>query len=190
MKSGEKRVRLLSFERDGRLVAGVRLGSEGVGLSLAAPELPADILGILAAGPAALEVAAQAAERATGAMRLPLGGLRYRVPIPRPDKIIGLGKNYVKHVVEMGAEPPKFPGMFFRVPDSLTAHNAPIWKPAISDTLDYEGELLIVVGKAGWNIPKDRALEHVAGYCVHNDGSVREYNYIPAAVSAGKNFLR
>lgn len=183
-------MRLLSFERDGRVVAGVRLAAEVVDLSLAAPELPTTMLAILAAGPTALEAAAQAAARATGAMRLTVEEVRHHVPIARPDKIIGLGKNYLKHVAEMGGEAPTFPGMFLRAPDSLTAHNAPIWKPALSDTLDYEGELMIVVGKAGWNIPRDRALEHVAGYSVHNDGSVREYNYIPAALTAGKNFLR
>lgn len=182
-------MRLLSFDRGGRAVTGVRLGDEVVDLSLAAPELPQDIRGLLTAGQPALEAAARAAERAGPEARLPLAGVHHRVPISHPDKIIGLGKNYVKHVAEMGAEAPIFPGMFFRVPDSLTPHNGPIWRPAISDTLDYEGELMIVIGRQGWNIPKARALDYVAGYTVHNDGSVREYNYIPAAVTAGKNFL-
>ncbi len=115
--------------------------------------------------------------------------MRHLVPIPRPDKIIGLGKTYMKHVAEMNAEASTFPGMFLRAPDSMVAHNRPIWRPEVSDTLDYEGELMVVIGRGGRMIPRESALEHVAGYACHNDGSVRAYNYIPSAVTAGKNFL-
>jgi 2-keto-4-pentenoate hydratase/2-oxohepta-3-ene-1,7-dioic acid hydratase in catechol pathway len=95
----------------------------------------------------------------------------------------------MKHVEEMKADVQSFPGMFLRVPDSLVAHNQPIWRPEASDTLDYEGELMVVIGKGGRLISREEALSHVAGYACHNDGSVRAYNYIPSAVTAGKNFL-
>jgi 2-keto-4-pentenoate hydratase/2-oxohepta-3-ene-1,7-dioic acid hydratase in catechol pathway len=183
-------MRLLSFDLNGRPTVGVRLGDEIVNLRLAAPNLPGDIIGLLRAGPAALEVAETAARRAPAAARLALESIVHLLPITHPDKNIGLGKNYLKHVSEMGGEAPIFPGMFLRVPDSMVAHNQPIWRPEISPTLDYEGELMVVIGKQGRMIPAEEALSYVAGYACHNDGSVREYNRIPAAVSAGKNFLR
>jgi 2-keto-4-pentenoate hydratase/2-oxohepta-3-ene-1,7-dioic acid hydratase in catechol pathway len=62
----------------------------------------------------------------------------------------------------------------------------PIWRPEASDTLDYEGELMVVIGQGGRMISRENALKHVAGYACHNDGSVRAYNYIPSAVTAGR----
>ncbi len=182
-------MRLLSFELNGVATTGVRLGDEVVDLSVAAPDLPRDIRSLLAAGPDALRAAEKAASAAGADARHPLESLRHLTPIARPDKIIGLGKNYMKHVEEMKADTQKFPGMFLRTRDSMVAHNQPIWRPEASDTLDYEGELMIVIGRGGRMISRDEALSHVAGYACHNDGSVRAYNYIPSAVTAGKNFL-
>jgi 2-keto-4-pentenoate hydratase/2-oxohepta-3-ene-1,7-dioic acid hydratase in catechol pathway len=182
-------MRLLSFDNHGAATVGVRISDEVIDLSIAAPELPRDMISLLAAGPDALSAARQAAASAGAGARRPLEGLLHRTPIARPDKIIGLGKNYMKHVEEMKADVQSFPGMFLRVPDSLVAHNQPIWRPEASDTLDYEGELMVVIGKGGRMISREEALNHVAGYACHNDGSVRAYNYIPSAVTAGKNFL-
>ena len=182
-------MRLLSFELNGEATLGVRIDDEVVNLAVAAPVLPRDIRSLLAAGPAALAAAEQAAASAGRDARHPLEGLRHLTPIPRPDKIIGLGKNYMKHVAEMKAEVQAFPGMFLRIADSMVAHNQPIWRPEASDTLDYEGELMVVIGRGGRMISREEALSHVAGYACHNDGSVRAYNYIPSAVTAGKNFL-
>jgi len=182
-------MRLLSFELNGLATVGVRIADEVVDLSVAAPDLPRDIRALLAAGPEALAAADRAVTSAGADARYPLEGLHYLLPIPRPDKIIGLGKNYMKHVEEMKADVQSFPGMFLRVPDSLVAHNQPIWRPEASDTLDYEGELMVVIGRGGRMISREEALSHVAGYACHNDGSVRAYNYIPSAVTAGKNFL-
>jgi acylpyruvate hydrolase len=182
-------MRLLSFDKHGSATVGVRIDDEVIDLSVAAPELPRDMIALLAAGPDALSAAKQAAASAGAGARRPVEGLRHLTPIQRPDKIIGLGKNYMKHVEEMKADVQSFPGMFLRVPDSLVAHNQPIWRPEASDTLDYEGELMVVIGKGGRMISREEALNHVAGYACHNDGSVRAYNYIPSAVTAGKNFL-
>jgi 2-keto-4-pentenoate hydratase/2-oxohepta-3-ene-1,7-dioic acid hydratase in catechol pathway len=168
----------------------VRLGEEVVDLAEAAPDLPRDIAGLLAAGPDALARAKSVAQAAR--TRLPLAGVRHLVPIPNPDKNIGLGLNYLSHIREMDPNfpDPEFPGMFMRTPSSMVAHRQPIVRPSISDTLDYEGELMVVIGKAGRHIPVERALDHVAGYTCHNDGSVREYNQWPVSVTAGKNFER
>ena len=182
-------MRLLSFEHGDEKAVGVRIGEQVVNLAIAAPKLPKDIIGILRAGQKALDAAEAAVKKAPSQAIVELANITHLLPITHPDKNIGLGKNYIKHVLEMGGEPPVFPGMFFRIPDSMVAHNQPIWRPEISDTLDYEGELMVVIGREGRMIPTEDALSYVAGYACHNDGSLREYNRIPAAVSSGKNFL-
>jgi acylpyruvate hydrolase len=182
-------MRLLSFDVNGEPMVGIRIGAEVVQLAVVAPELPRDIASLLAAGPAALQAAKAAADRAHAVARVPLETLRYLLPIPRPDKNIGLGMSYKRHVLEMGGVMPPFPAMFLRVPDSMVAHQQPIWRPEISATLDYEGELMVIIGRKGHMIPREDALSYVAGYSCHNDGSVREYNRPASSLSAGKNFL-
>jgi 2-keto-4-pentenoate hydratase/2-oxohepta-3-ene-1,7-dioic acid hydratase in catechol pathway len=181
-------MRLLSFERNGATTLGLRLGEEVVDLGKEMPQFSGDMALFLAAGPDALEAARLIGERATE--RLPLDTVKRCVPVPRSDKNIGLGLNYLRHIREMDPnfQIPEFPGMFMRVPSSTVAHLEPIVRPSISDTLDYEGELMVVIGKAGRHIPIERALDHVAGYTCHNDGSVREFNRLPMSITAGKNF--
>lgn len=183
-------MRILCFDRQGEAAVGIRLGNEVVDLAAVAPELPRTVAGLIAAGSDALAVAKNAAEGSKGPQRLPLATIKHRIPLPNPDKNIGLGLNYLSHIRKMDPNfpEPDFPGMFMRVASSLVAHEAPIIRPKISDTLDYEGELAFVIGKGGKHIPKDRALEHVAGYMCHNDASVREFNFRPLSVTAGKNF--
>src|SRR5262249_40184817 len=114
------------------------------------------------------------------------------VPIENAEKYIGLGLNYLKHIHEMDPnfEIPPIPGMFMRVKSSLVAHGEPIIRPIISDTLDYEGEIAYVIGRRGRHIPRERALDYVAGYLCHNDGSVRDFNRHAHSITAGKNFDR
>jgi len=183
-------MRLLAFDRDGAAFLGVRLGDEVVDLMAAAPDLPRTMIKLLAAGPEALAAAKRAADASTS--RIPLSEIRHRQPVEWPEKNIGLGTNYMRHNREMNPdfEPPAFPGMFMRVPSSTVAHNEPIVRPIISDTLDYEGELAVVIGQGGRHIPRERALDHVGGYMCHNDGSVREFNRVHLAITAGKNFDR
>lgn len=183
-------MRLLSFEKDGVPTLGLRLGEEVVDLCKALPQLPRGMAAFLSAGPDALDAARSVADLAVE--RVPLTSIKHCIPVPYYDKNIGLGLNYLRHIREMDPnfEVPEFPGMFMRVPSSTVAHREPIIRPSISDTLDYEGELMVVIGKAGRHIPVERALEHVAGYTCHNDGSIREFNRLPISVTAGKNFDR
>jgi 2-keto-4-pentenoate hydratase/2-oxohepta-3-ene-1,7-dioic acid hydratase in catechol pathway len=109
--------------------------------------------------------------------------------IPRPGKFVCLGLNYVDHAKEGGHHDlPAYPTLFMRGPTSLQAAGKPIPRPAISETLDYEAELAVVIGKGGKNIPEDRALEHVGGYALFNDATIREYQRITAQWTPGKNF--
>lgn len=123
----------------------------------------------------------------TGA-RYPLVEVRLLPPLKRPPKIICVGLNYADHSKESNIEQPSYPTLFLRVATSLIAHDEPMIRPASSDSLDYEGELAVVLGKGGKHIARDDALSHVAGYSVFNDGSVREYQFITPQWTVGKNF--
>lgn len=113
--------------------------------------------------------------------------------IPKPEKIVCAVRNYMDHhqeavgaglKVELSPEPP----IFLRVWRSQCAHNAPIVRPKVSESLDWEGELAVVIGKGGRNIPESEAFDHVAGYACYNDGSVREWQFHAKQIASGKNF--
>jgi acylpyruvate hydrolase len=106
----------------------------------------------------------------------------------RPSKIICLGLNYRDHAEESGLGIPEFPVLFARFPSSLIGHKAPIVLPKVSEQLDWEAELVVVLSKGGKNISEADALNHVAGYSVFNDASIRDYQMKTPQWTAGKNF--
>jgi 2-keto-4-pentenoate hydratase/2-oxohepta-3-ene-1,7-dioic acid hydratase in catechol pathway len=123
----------------------------------------------------------------------PLDEVRFLPPIPNPEKIICIGVNYANRNAEYkdGSEAPKYPSVFMRTRESLTGHEQPLMDPPESDQLDYEGEIVIVVGKEGRRIPEDRAHEHVAGLTIMNEGSLRDFlRHAKFNVTQGKNFER
>ena len=115
-----------------------------------------------------------------------LADIRFLPAIPNPEKVICAGVNYRDHAAEVGRELPKQPSMFIRFPDTLVGHDGEMVRPRLSDNFDYEGELAIVIGRGGRHIPIERALDHVAGYTILVDGSVRDYQKY--SVTSGKNW--
>jgi len=109
-------------------------------------------------------------------------------PLSRPPKIICVGLNYADHTAESPYEQPDYPTLFLRLHTSLVAHDQPIVRSKLSDSLDYEGEVAVVLGKGGRYISKENALDCVAGYSIFNDGSVREYQFKAPQWTVGKNF--
>lgn len=109
-------------------------------------------------------------------------------PIDRAGKIICVGLNYRDHTQETGYEQPDYPTFFTRLNSSLIGCGAPLVRPKTSRQLDFEGELVAIIGKAGRNIPKNRALDFVAGYSVFNDASVRDFQFKTSQWTIGKNF--
>lgn len=109
-------------------------------------------------------------------------------PLTRPTKIICVGLNYADHTAESPYEQPDYPTLFLRLHTSLVAHDQPIIRPKVSDSLDFEGEVAVVLGKGGRHISKEDALACVAGYSIFNDGSVREYQFKAPQWTVGKNF--
>ena len=108
--------------------------------------------------------------------------------IPDPGKIICVGLNYRDHVAETGRTVTEKPALFARFPCSQVGHLNPVVKPKVSDDFDYEGELAVVIGKAGRHVSAAHALDHVAGYACYNEGSIRDWQRHTSQFLAGKSF--
>ena len=120
-----------------------------------------------------------------------LSEAEWLAPVLTPEKILCIGINYANREAEVsgGTEGAKYPSMFFRAPNSLVGHNQPIVRPKVSEQLDYEGEIALVIGRAGRHIPRERALEHVAGITLCNEGTLRDWlRHGRFNVTQGKNF--
>ena len=115
-----------------------------------------------------------------------LADMKFLPVIPHPEKILCAGINYRSHAAETGRELPKQPSMFIRFTDTLVGHGGEMIRPTVSDNFDFEGELAVVIGKAGRHIKAEHALDHVAGYTCFVDGSVRDFQKF--SVTSGKNF--
>ena len=109
-------------------------------------------------------------------------------PLRRASKLICIGLNYADHSKESGFATPTYPAIFSRYNSSLMGHGAPMVRPKVSEQLDFEGELAVIIGKGGRHIPVESALDHVIGYSVFNDGSVRDYQMKSTQWTIGKNF--
>lgn len=125
---------------------------------------------------------------------LKLSQITYLPVIPRPEKIICAVRNYMDHHKEavahgMDRQITEFPPIFLRVWRSQVGHNQPVIRPKVSTHLDWEGELAVVIGKGGRHIPESEAMDHVAGYSIYNDVSVRDYQRHAQQIAAGKNFV-
>ncbi|WP_311970353.1 fumarylacetoacetate hydrolase family protein [Pseudomonas baltica] len=117
-----------------------------------------------------------------------LSEVTYLPVIPNPDKIFCIGINYASHIAETGRPLPEKPVVFMRYANSQVAAGQPIIRPLESEQLDYEGELAVVIGRAGRRIAASEALNHVAGYACYNDGSVRDFQRHSSQFGPGKNF--
>lgn len=111
-------------------------------------------------------------------------------PITTPGKILCIGLNYLPHILETGRAKPEKPSIFTRYPDSLVGHGSAVVRPSASTKFDYEGELAVIIGKAGRHIAPEQAMDHVAGYACFNDGSIRDYQNHTTQFWPGKNFER
>ncbi len=136
-----------------------------------------------------LEQAKQVANDGTASIKLE--DVTLLAPITNPGKVACIGVNYANRNAEYkdGSEAPKFPSLFMRVPESLTAHDQPLWRPPESDQLDYEGEIVLIIGKAGRRISEADAYDHIAGLTIMNEGTLRDWvRHAKFNVTQGKNF--
>jgi len=121
-----------------------------------------------------------------------LADIRYLPPVSTPEKIACIGVNYANRNSEYrdNSDDPQWPSLFMRTIDSFTGHEQPLWRPPESNQLDYEGEIVLVIGKAGHRIAQDQALEHIAGLTLMNEGTLRDWvRHAKFNVTQGKNFV-
>ncbi len=154
----------------------VRAGNEFIDLVATDPNLPGSVREILAGGPEAFAAVRRVTERAD-AKRIPADSARFHAPIPDPKKIICLGLNYRDHALESGKAIPTEPVLFSKYATALIGHGEAIVIPEVSSRVDYEAELVIVMGKKGRKIPIEKAMQYVAGYCVGHDVSARDWQF-------------
>jgi 2-keto-4-pentenoate hydratase/2-oxohepta-3-ene-1,7-dioic acid hydratase in catechol pathway len=141
-------------------------------------------------------IRADAAEEARAAAKgavpdYKLADVEMQRPVPFPEKIVCVGINYPERTAEYkdGREKPKYPNLFVRFPDSLVGHNQPLVRPKASEKFDYEGEIVIVIGKTGRNVPYDKTREMVFGLTLGNEGTLRDWlRHGTLNVTQGKNF--
>ncbi len=178
-------MKLATFTHDGTTRIGVVIDDGVVDLAAAAPALPRDMIGFLGAGAEALDRARAAVANAP---RLSTADVTLEAPIPRPPKFLALGLNYADHVKESGFDTPAVPVMFNKQSTCVTGPYAPIHLPRVSPLLDYEGELAFVIGRRCRHVPRDRAHEVIAGYCIVDDVSVRDWQLRTPTMTMGKSF--
>jgi acylpyruvate hydrolase len=179
-------MRFVAFRQDGLRGLAVAVG-EGAhrGLTTADPAFPGDLEDLITEGREALEAAYRVLAAGPA---VDLGAVSLLPPLSNPGKIICVGLNYVDHSAESGFKQPDYPTLFSRFASSLIGSGAPIIRPNVSEQLDYEGELVAVIGKGGRHIPRERALDHVIGYSIFNDASIRDYQFKAPQWTVGKNF--
>jgi 2-keto-4-pentenoate hydratase/2-oxohepta-3-ene-1,7-dioic acid hydratase in catechol pathway len=181
-------VRLVSFtiEGHGQPRPGLVEGDEILDLSDPLVGLPDDMAYVLALGPAGLERAGRAAS--TAAARYPLDVIRRHSPVPAPPNILAIGMNYAAHVAEMGREAPEYQYWFNKQRTSIAGPGDPIVLPTVSTSVDYEGELAMVIGQRCQHVPASRAMEVVAGFTIINDVSARDWQWRTPTFTMGKSF--
>jgi 2-keto-4-pentenoate hydratase/2-oxohepta-3-ene-1,7-dioic acid hydratase in catechol pathway len=179
--------RLATFSIDGSTRYGAMVDGGIVDLSAHFGREYPTLREVVAAG-ALIKLAEHAARRPADHA---LDAIIWQPPIPAPEKIICIGVNYPDRNAEYkdGQDAPKFPSMFMRTPRSFVGHQTPLVRPRASTQLDYEGELVLVVGKAGRHIAESTALDHIAAITLCNEGTIRDWvRHAKFNVTQGKNF--
>ena len=177
-------MRIVHFETGGTFGIAADEGSCWHGLTQRDGEFPGTLPELIAQGKHLSQIG-----RSLGQFpAISLNSVRILPPIPAPKKILCVGLNYDDHLEESGLKKPAYPEIFARLATSLIAHQEPIRRPRESTLLDYEAELAVVLGKAGRRIPRETALDHVAGYSMFNDATVRDFQLRTPQWTMGKNF--
>ena len=163
-------MKIARFTEGGRTRLGLVDGDDVIDIGSADPSLPTDLVHVLAQG-----TIGTLAGKAAGAARLPLSSVRLEAPLVATPNFLAIGLNYAAHVVESGMEKPKMPVVFNKQVTCVTGPFDPVDVPTVAPTLvDYEGELAVVIGKAGFRIPVADALSHVFGYACGLDMTRRD----------------
>lgn len=177
-------MKFATYNANGQIFYGAITEDGAIALSPEFPDWPTLREVIEADG---LHVLAQAAQGRAVTHR----DITYQIPIPAPEKIICVGVNYPARNEEYadGQDAPPNMSLFVRFPRSFTGHNRPLIRPKASAQLDYEGEVVVIIGKGGRHIPEESALSHIAALSICNEGTLRDWvRHAKFNVTQGKNF--
>ena len=177
-------MRYMVAEKDKTTAVFLVNGETAINLTKLLPEIGTDLMGLINAPGALLLLE----DEIKNAQKIAVLDLIPALPIERPGKVICLGLNYIDHVKEGGYEIPTYPALFMRGHNSLMPAGAPMVRPTVSVKLDYEAELMLIIGSGGRHIREEDALKHVFGYTLFNDGSVRDFQRKTHQWTPGKNF--
>jgi len=185
-------MKIVGFETNNGVRLGLVDGDTVVDLQAVDASVPSDLGEWLRMSNGDLKPLAAIAAKAPASARRPLDSIKYALPVARPGKIVALGLNYLDHVKEGPQRDniPKFQSIFFRMLSSLTPHLHPLMRPKKSIQFDYEGELVVIIGKRAKHLTLENAADCVAGYTIGNEGSIREYQRHTTQWGMGKNFDR
>ncbi len=178
-------MKLITFTHNQQTRVGAIVGDEVVD-SLAHPGIAYTIIEFLTQGERAFAAMQQLI--ASGTSRLSLNEVKLLAPIPKPGKYLAVGLNYPEHIQETGGERPEYPLFFNKQTSCIIANNEAIHLPKVSNKLDYEGELAVVIGKRCRHVPVEKAAHVIAGFMVANDVSVRDWQVRSPTWTLGKSF--
>lgn len=179
-------MKLANLDVGGHSEIGLVDGTRIISLTRALPRLPVSMVELIAQWEAVRPAIGDLHIESAPSFRL--GEVALRAPIERPGKVMAIGMNYADHLAEVGAQPPAHQVWFSKMVNSVHAPYAPIKLPRVSDTVDYEAELVFIIGTAGRYISKAAAPRHVFGYCVGNDVTVRDWQRRTPQWVLGKSF--
>jgi 2-keto-4-pentenoate hydratase/2-oxohepta-3-ene-1,7-dioic acid hydratase in catechol pathway len=181
-------LRLASFRVNGRASYGVVTDKGVIDLGRKLSGKYPALIDVLRA-----DAVGEARQAASGQPDHQLSEVELLIPVVGGEKIICVGINYPERNEEYkdGRPTPKYPNLFVRFPSSFVGSEQPLVRPKVSDKFDYEGEIVLVIGKEGRNIPKEQALKHIGGLTLGNEGSIRDWiRHGTLNVTQGKNFDR
>jgi acylpyruvate hydrolase len=185
-------MRLVMFAQGGQTRLGALRGTGDrplvVDLQKAEPRLPGDTIALLAGGAAALDLARRAVDGAAAEATVALSSVTLKAPVLRPSKIMCIGLNYRDHAAETGQAVPEYPTLFAKYPNCVIGPGEPIELPSLTNQVDYEAELGVVIGRRARRVAEAEALSYVGGYAPFNDVSARDFQHRTSQWTIGKTF--
>jgi len=176
-------MKLLSYRHGGQDCYGIATDDGVIDATRSLGDRFPDLKAALAGGMADLAALAEG-----GTVDHGLDEIEFLPTIPNPDKIVCVGLNYATHIKETGRSDSDYPVLFTRFANTQIGHQQPMIRPKNSDIFDYEGEMAVIIGKAGRHIAPERAFDHIAGYACYNDGTLRDWQRHTHQFIPGKNF--
>ncbi len=185
-------MRLVTFKRQSQTRVGAQISRAGenfiIDLHDVQPAIPADFLLLLSAGASVLERAREALASAGEAYWIPESEVTLLAPLPCPGKILCIGHNYKGHLGSGREELPDYPNMFCKTANTIIGPGQPIQIPKVTGQVDYEAELMVVIGKTARQVSEEEAPAYIAGYTIFNDVSARDYQKRTSQWLLGKSF--